>query len=42
MITRVVLELCRLAAVAHLSDGAKLKTSKIALKGLVSLVCLYG
>jgi hypothetical protein len=31
MIARVALVLCRLAVDAHPSDGAKLKTSKIAL-----------
>jgi hypothetical protein len=39
MIARVVLELRMLAEDVHLSDGAELKTSEIALEGLVSLVC---
>jgi hypothetical protein len=39
MIARVALVLCRLAVDAHLSDGAELKTSKIALEGHVSLLC---
>jgi hypothetical protein len=39
MIARVVFVLCRLAVDAHPSDGAELKTSKITLEGLVSLVC---
>jgi hypothetical protein len=39
MITRAVLELSRLAVDAHPSDGAELKTSKISIERLVSLVC---
>jgi hypothetical protein len=39
MIARVALVLCRLAVDAHPSDGAELKTSKIALEGHVSLLC---
>jgi hypothetical protein len=39
MITKFALELCRLAVDVHSSNGVELKTSKIALKGLVSLVC---
>jgi hypothetical protein len=39
MIARVALEIRRLAVDAHLFDGARLQTSKIATKGLVSLVC---
>jgi hypothetical protein len=35
----VALELHRLAVDVHPSDGAELKTSKISLEGLVSLVC---
>jgi hypothetical protein len=38
MIARVALELRRLAVDVHPSDGANLKTSKIALEGHVSLV----
>jgi hypothetical protein len=38
MIARVALELLRLAVDAHPSDSVELKTSKIALEGLVSLL----
>jgi hypothetical protein len=39
MIARVALYPRRLAVDVHPSDGVELKTSKIALEGLVSLVC---
>jgi hypothetical protein len=42
MIARVALVLRRLAVDAHPSNGAELKTSKIALEGLVSLVASKG
>jgi hypothetical protein len=42
MIARVALEVHSLGVDVHLSDGAELKTSKIALEGLVSLVASKG
>jgi hypothetical protein len=42
MIARVALVLRRVAVDAHPSDGAELKTSKIALERLVSLVTSKG
>jgi hypothetical protein len=39
MIARVALVLRRLAVDAHPSNGVELKTSKITLEGLVSIVC---
>jgi hypothetical protein len=42
MIARVALVLCRLAVDVHPPNGVELKTSEIALEGLVSLVASKG